>query len=175
MKGIKGITLIALVITIVVLIILAGVAISLSLGENGIFKKAKYATEEYANEQAKEEKDINDLYGEILVATDGTVTIDATTLNNLIKKEVDSKFKVKTITYDDITIASGQSASIEFTIDEGYELVSITPRFGGTGSSYIIANIWSDDANTIGFRNTRTISSTITNLTVTILEKKIEE
>jgi len=58
MKNMKGITLIALVITIVVLIILAGVAISLSLGENGIFNKAKYATEEYANEQAREEMEI---------------------------------------------------------------------------------------------------------------------
>jgi len=58
MKNVKGITLIALVITIVVLIILAGVAISLSLGENGIFNKAKFATEEYANEQAREEAEI---------------------------------------------------------------------------------------------------------------------
>ena len=43
MKKEKGITLVALVITIVVLIILAGVAINLSLGENGIFNKAKEA------------------------------------------------------------------------------------------------------------------------------------
>lgn len=59
MKNIKGITLIALVITIVVLIIIAGVAISLSIGENGIFNKAKYASQEYANEQAREEKEIS--------------------------------------------------------------------------------------------------------------------
>ncbi len=39
----KAITLIALVITIVVLIILAGVAISLTLNQNGIFNKAKEA------------------------------------------------------------------------------------------------------------------------------------
>ena len=38
----KGITLIALIITIVILIILAGVAINLTVGENGIFSKAKY-------------------------------------------------------------------------------------------------------------------------------------
>jgi len=65
MKNVKGITLIALVITIVVLIILAGVAISLSLGENGIFNKAKFATEEYANEQAKEETEIGKVSNEI--------------------------------------------------------------------------------------------------------------
>jgi len=62
MKRNKGITLIALVITIVVLIILAGVAISLSLGENGIFNKAKFASEEYANEQELEMAQINN-YG----------------------------------------------------------------------------------------------------------------
>ena len=57
MKRNKGITLIALVITIVVLIILAGVAISLSIGDNGVFNKAKYASEEYkvrANEEQLE-------------------------------------------------------------------------------------------------------------------------
>ena len=50
----KGITLIALVITIVVLIILAGVAINMTLGENGIFNKAKYAKEEYKKAEVKE-------------------------------------------------------------------------------------------------------------------------
>jgi len=58
MKRNKGITLIALVITIVVLIILAGVAISLSIGENGIFNKAKYASEMYSNEQENEKIEI---------------------------------------------------------------------------------------------------------------------
>ena len=45
-KDTKGITLIALVITIIVLIILAGVVITLSLGNNGIFNRAKQAREE---------------------------------------------------------------------------------------------------------------------------------
>ena len=40
MKRNKGITLIALVITIIVLLILAGVAISMLSGENGILRKA---------------------------------------------------------------------------------------------------------------------------------------
>ena len=45
MKKNKGITLIALVITIIVLLILAGVAISMLSGENGILKKAADASE----------------------------------------------------------------------------------------------------------------------------------
>ena len=41
--NVKGITLIALVITIIVLLILAGVAISMLSGENGILRKASNA------------------------------------------------------------------------------------------------------------------------------------
>ena len=54
LKQQKGITLVSLVITIVVLIILAGVAISLTLGENGIFNKATAGKQNYmlaANEE----------------------------------------------------------------------------------------------------------------------------
>ena len=54
----KAITLIALVITIVVLIILAAVAINLSLGNNGIFNRAKTAKEQYQNAQDYEETGI---------------------------------------------------------------------------------------------------------------------
>lgn len=43
MKKEKGITLVALVVTIIILIILAGISISLVLGDNGIVTKAKLA------------------------------------------------------------------------------------------------------------------------------------
>ena len=42
-RQVKGITLIALVVTIIVLLILAGVAISLTIGNNGIFTRAQVA------------------------------------------------------------------------------------------------------------------------------------
>ena len=38
-----AITLITLVITIIILLILAGVAINITIGENGLFTRAKYA------------------------------------------------------------------------------------------------------------------------------------
>ena len=50
----KAITLIALVITIIVLIILAGVAINLAFGQNGLVTRAKIAREEYSTAEAKE-------------------------------------------------------------------------------------------------------------------------
>lgn len=59
MKQQKGITLIALVITIVVLIILAGVAISLTLTDNGIFNRAKQGRDMYKNASADEIEMIN--------------------------------------------------------------------------------------------------------------------
>ena len=51
----KGITLIALVITIIVLLILAGVAIAMLSGENGILKKA--AESKTKTEQAQKEEE----------------------------------------------------------------------------------------------------------------------
>lgn len=56
-----GITLISLVITIVILIILAGIAINLSLGENGIFTRAKQARDMYLTAAEEEQKNLNEL------------------------------------------------------------------------------------------------------------------
>ena len=41
----KGITLISLVITIILLIILSGITLSLVIGKNGLFEKAKSTKE----------------------------------------------------------------------------------------------------------------------------------
>ena len=54
-KQVKGITLIALVVTIIVLLILAGVAISLSIGNNGIFTRAQDAAVRHENASVYEQ------------------------------------------------------------------------------------------------------------------------
>lgn len=59
LKGQKGITLVALVITIIVLLILAGVTITLTLREDGIFKTAEKAGENYTQAQRKELEGLN--------------------------------------------------------------------------------------------------------------------
>lgn len=51
----QGITLIALVITIIVMLILAGVVLSLAIGERGIFNTAQNASKEYEIEEIKEQ------------------------------------------------------------------------------------------------------------------------
>ncbi len=67
----KGITLIALVITIIILIILAGVAINLSFGDNGLFSKAKFAKEKYTNEEYLEQEQLNEINA--YLAKDGSL------------------------------------------------------------------------------------------------------
>ena len=61
MKKNKGITLIALVITIIVLLILAGVAIAMLSGENGILKKAAESKTKTEQAQKEEETRLTDM------------------------------------------------------------------------------------------------------------------
>ena len=59
-KSSKGITLIALVITIIVLLILAGVAINLTIGDNGLFKRVENAAETWELAEANEQKEMEE-------------------------------------------------------------------------------------------------------------------
>lgn len=56
----KGITLVALVVTIVVLLILAGVSLSLVLGNQGIVTRANEGKTNYTNAAAEESKQLTD-------------------------------------------------------------------------------------------------------------------
>ena len=58
MRRDRGITLVALVITIIVLLILAGVSISLVIGENGVLSRATGAAEKTKRSQLKEAMDL---------------------------------------------------------------------------------------------------------------------
>ena len=54
LKADKGITLVALIITIIVLLILAGVSISMVLGDNGLINKAQNSVNTYDNSSKTE-------------------------------------------------------------------------------------------------------------------------
>lgn len=86
LKKDRGITLIALVITIVVLIILATVAINISLGENGIFNRAKFAKEQYQNAENQEKEAIAKNTNDI-----DTILNYGGTREGLSEAEVDAK------------------------------------------------------------------------------------
>ena len=57
-KEVKGITLIALVVTIIILLILAGVALSLTVGDNGLFRRAQNAADTWQMAEQNEQKEM---------------------------------------------------------------------------------------------------------------------
>ena len=59
----SGITLIALVVTIIVLLILAGVAISLTIGNNGLFTRAENAASTWRRAEANEQEEMKNFEG----------------------------------------------------------------------------------------------------------------
>ena len=60
-KQAKGITLIALVVTIIVLLILAGIALNLTIGQNGIFSRAQTAANTWRNAETNEQLAMGEL------------------------------------------------------------------------------------------------------------------
>lgn len=64
MKSRKGITLVALVITVIILLILAGITLHLTVGQEGIIKRAKQAGENYIDAQEEEEKQLSYMLAE---------------------------------------------------------------------------------------------------------------
>ena len=72
LKSEQGITLVALVVTIVVLIILAGITLSLVVGQNGIVNKTKEARDKTQTDQLNTELAMNTLYNDMTKAISGT-------------------------------------------------------------------------------------------------------
>ena len=70
-KQVKGITLIALVVTIIVLLILAGIALNLTIGENGLFTRAQNAANTWQLAEQNEQNAMNDLASWIDSVTGG--------------------------------------------------------------------------------------------------------
>lgn len=77
----KGITLIALIITIIILLILAGVTISLTLGDNGLFNTAKRAVSNYTNAAEQELAYFNQISDTIEETMQGELTISIDDIN----------------------------------------------------------------------------------------------
>lgn len=71
LKKEKGITLVALVVTIVVLLILAGVSISMVLGNNGLITKATDAKARTEQDAINTETAMNNLYDELVELVGG--------------------------------------------------------------------------------------------------------
>lgn len=91
MRKNRGITIVALIITVIILIILAGISISLVLGENGILQRASRAEREYQEAKEKENRDLDELYSSIQIATDSKITLDTEKLDEYINSKIEEK------------------------------------------------------------------------------------
>ena len=161
MRKNKGITLIALVITIIVLLILAGVAIAMLSGENGILKKAADAKTKTDEAQINETEDLQGLEylikkntgercwqykkdnkGRKTIITDGTVELPiGTYINYDPTKDAEGKEIKKTIT------SNGGSPTDTGT--DNYYKASEKTLAEGNGSSN---QTFSNKATTNGWR-----------------------
>ena len=88
--NVHGITLIALVITIIILLILAGVVLNLTIGENGIIKKAQQTGGTFNEAQAREKLEL------VLIGLQADKVIDTTYNENdyIDRKIVKNKMEV---------------------------------------------------------------------------------
>ena len=131
MKNQKGITLVALVITIIVLLILAGVSISLVVGQNGVLGKATNSVMAQKAASTKEAVSlaINALETEYFTQWTGnqaTTRASVYTLNNL-RTELGTAYTVTPkvaaqthlIQANELTITKGADVvRLKFTIDD---------------------------------------------------------
>lgn len=117
MKNQKGITLVALVITIIVLLILAGVSISLVVGQNGVLNQASNAVNK--QEQATVKQDVEmavascttDMYAAMATNTSSDINEFLTQAN--LSKYCDSS---ATVTYTRPTVTYTTKGGTKYTL-----------------------------------------------------------
>jgi len=129
LKENKGVTLVALVITIIVLLILAGVTLSMVMGDSGIFSKANKASSETTISSAKDAvrlatlEAVTDQYDD-----NGAIT----TANEITSENVATKVGAKL--QDGYKIQDGKimqgttdtGVTVTFTVGSNH---SVTPTF----------------------------------------------
>lgn len=111
-KNDTGITLVALVITIIVMLILAGVAINLTIGENGLIVKTQQAKNEYQKVAVKEELELGIIDVMAKVPQDNELS-----MNDYIIKELPNHLKQEIVMNEDLT---GIYKGYEYWIDDKY-------------------------------------------------------
>ena len=124
MKGNKGITLIALVVTIIVLLILAGVAIAMLAGQNGVINKAAESSVQNAIGAAKDKcvliaaDALTEYYDRIYVS--GTNTDNRVFSSETLDSEIVTAVTESAVDVDGIKVvwtgaASGATVKLTYT------------------------------------------------------------
>ena len=127
MQDNKAITLVALVVTIVVLIILAGISLSLVLGQNGIVNKAKEARDKTQADQLNTEIAMNTLYDDMEGKISAGGPMDLSKVNTVKEAKENNAIPIadnKTLTDDNtktVIVPAGFKISSDSatTVNEG--------------------------------------------------------
>ena len=136
MRNQKGITLVALVITIIVLLILAGVSISLVVGQNGVLTQASSAV--ITNEKATIKQDMEMAYSDanmdyVTKQSTGTLTA-ADTMDALVKAKVPNYSTTGTAVVD--TTSTADVVKVTYTAKTGRKYnVEIQIKATGSGET----------------------------------------
>ena len=151
-----GITLIALIITIIIMLILAGIVLSLTLGENGIIGRAQESGIEYKKAEIKEEIETAILsiqMGLVEQGKEGGLSNEA--IINQLPKEIED-----IIVNNDMT---GEYKEHEYWIDEEYKVhigekinnpiqVRLFDDYVGTASATIRVEASSTKGNIVSYQ-----------------------
>lgn len=123
LKNDRGITLIALIITIIVTIILAGIAVSTAVGENGLVTQSKEIQKDIELAEKEGQEIINSMQP-AEYTEDGTKILNDTKapiINSITITDITStSFKVNV----NITETGSGIAKIEYSIDDGNTYVT---------------------------------------------------
>ncbi len=152
-SNIKGITLIALVVTIIVLLILAGIAISLTVGNNGLFARAKNAANTWREaevNEVSEMKNFEDVYDETLknLGLDGNGGGNKKPIGEITGEE-----KTNTETTDKegnrVVVPAGfKVVNPESTVEEGIVIEDVSANNSDTvGNQFVWISCTLDGAN----------------------------
>ena len=158
MKNNKGITLVALVITIIVLLILAGVSISMVVGENGVLNRATGAADATQVAEIKQELEmaVDSAQGEFINiwSKNTTLNILDCLVDNSATSVGDNQVQLKADGYY-ITLAtdSDNNGTREGTIKKGdkdstskaYSFTLTETSSGTSGNGIGLSVTWPDD------------------------------
>ena len=131
LKDQKGITLVALVITIIVLLILAGVSLSLVVGDNGILGRASNTAQAQREAEVKE-KVVMELVN--LEAEYYQLTYEAADSSTKPTETSAAAYAMKNIAadaVDNVTISAQSTTGMTVTFDNGVDEVSFSVAASG--------------------------------------------
>lgn len=134
MKNKRGITLIALVITIIVLLVLAGVSLSLVLGDNGIIKKSIKSEEKTNIEYEKEllGSSVVDVKAELVLEQKQWEDLELSTFQNVVNKSIGND---KVLVYGD-----KNNFVAEFIESDRYYLIDENGKITRIGNAAKVSN-----------------------------------